>query len=235
MVFDREKAANLAIKNMVSYDDTRIVDGMPSEDHDSVREKLTHRNDDLINSSKRKELYAGIISDFFEGKKPVTKGEQAYDIFVAGPFGVGKDKIRSNILEGKLLPEYTDKFKGAVAVVVDFDKIRESLPEYQDEVKNGNEHASSIVRAEVSGIAVAVSDIAKAQGFSIIEGDSKILETSFPRHADDNSRKVLVVGVASLEINSIINNIHNRGGETGRKIPEQQVRDSIVIPNSFYL
>ncbi len=239
-----------AIDNCVTearkYNTARALKGIPENDQAELKERFTHLKGDAY-FEERKALYQKMFEHVFmpQGKliEPVNSKNQKQRLFICGPFASGSSTIYSQ-LKHNLLGNSAKNAKNLYqqvhnhAVSIDFDYIRNSLPEYSTALAQHYTHASSVVRGEVSAISLAMIDLAKKCNYNIIENTgsfSSPISDEAIKEMQSGGYQLNFIGVTSKP-NNIITWSDERGEETGQFIPYVQVAESIsgfAHPDAF--
>lgn len=222
------EAGAAAQQTMQSYDDARALQGVANADW--VQTHFTHRGD----VQSRQALHEAIIRNAFANATPAAQGEKPEAIVICGPFAAGKDHLLEEMRSGKSYTSNTmnalaQKVRGLAsrAVHTDMDAVRKQIPEYQAAVAAKNPDASAIVRAEVHGLSVAITQTAKTRGYPLVQVES-YADPSAVDHIRklSETHRVTLIGIAATP-QEIHQHNTSRAAVTGRHIPTAQIDDSI--------
>ncbi len=145
-------------------------------------------------------------------------------IFTAGPFGAGKSTELRKLGESGF-------FKESDFCWIDPDEIKEGIPEYESLKKTNPDEAATLVHPE----SMYLSDLAVEH--ALLESKNIIYETSLRNYPLflkmlQRIRKVypqyqveIVHVLSNLEL--ILRQVEERAQKTGRRVPRQQIQDSI--------
>lgn len=168
-------------------------------------------------TAERQLMHQRIVDNLLQGKRPHEGSARA--IFTAGGPASGKSKM---IEAGHVnLP--------ADPVHLNPDVVREMLPEYRALIAAGHPRAAQLTHEEASHITKLATKIALGRQHHILVdtvGDSEA--GKFAKKIRDAQRAGYTASVhyATLPTSEALKRAKKRGARTGRRVPEQYLRDA---------
>lgn len=177
-------------------------------------------------SPERLELHHRIINEFLSSCQPSK--QQAVAIFMGGGSASGKSVLIQNVCT--MYNQYGN------FLVIDSDRIKEKIPEYQDLIKAGAKDAASVVHDESSDIATRLYYEALSRNINLIfDGTFKNVDKyrNFLDTAKQNHYRITLF-IADVPVEVALKRNQVRGDLTGRYVEEQIIRDSHKqVPQTF--
>jgi predicted kinase len=164
------------------------------------------------------------IVDAVSGRE-CTVPHTPWIVFTAGVYGAGKTHTIKKLHERGQFP--LDSF-----VAVDPDEIRRRLPEFSVYVTKTPERAGELTRKEAGMMAEILTNFALEQGMNVlVDGslkDAVWYENYFQKLR--HGHPLLKIGIIHVKapLEAILERIRQRGKETGRVVPMDALKRSIV-------
>jgi len=200
---------------------TGIKWSKPKHEPKSSREKFW--GPDGRPTKERRKLHRSIISSFLEGPPPVPKGKRPVGILMMGGPASGKGTLTKTVPEKDF-------------VMIDNDRIKEMIPEYQELVKKGDKAAASYVHEEAAYITSKLGKLARKQRKNVVmDGTGKFAgDYLYKMQSMQKEGYYIQLMMPDLDADEAVKRAKKRGEETGRWVPESVVRQNhAVIPGNF--
>lgn len=181
--------------------------------YESTKDRYT---EDKEYTKARQEKHKEIMDDFFNSNVNLLTPPEA--ILLGGGSGVGKSTMMDFLLkdfENRDIP----------IVVIDSDKIKEKIPEYEEKLKSDKKNAASYVHDESSDISADLISKCISEGKNFIyDGTMKNLEKykGIIQNARDNNYAVVAM-VVDTSIDIARDRVYVRFKKTGRNVKDEDI------------
>lgn len=184
-----------------------VTDTADSNGHDSLS-KYTDKSGNL--TEERERLHKQIIDNFYKDVKPVS-GQATFTIMGGGSASGKSTMIKSG---AATLPKNS--------ILVDSDKIKTMLPEYNEMLSKGDSRAANYVHEESSALAKRILRISNKENYNaVLDGTGNGSIESLTRKINNAKNAGMIVeGIyATVPTQIAVDRSAQRALKTGREVP----------------